>query len=59
MLFDKVAAIDIRYYTDFVRKLTSVDADQAKSNYFKIIDLNKDKKVCERDVFDILLMLED
>jgi len=59
LLFEKVASIDLRYFSEFVRKLVSGDPDAAKQNYFRIIDLNKDKKLCERDIFDLLLMLED
>ena len=44
--------VDFRSYCNNVNKLISIDMKQIKEMYFNILDLNKDKRICETDLFN-------
>lgn len=44
--------VDFRNYCSSVSKLISIDIKQIKEMYFTILDLNKDKRICETDLFN-------
>lgn len=40
-----------KYYIQYLIKFLSLTPDQCKEILFQILDLNKDKRVCETDLF--------
>ena len=47
----------IRYH-EHVQKLLSADMDTMKDILFRLLDLNRDNRVCETDMFNVVHMLE-
>ena len=45
---------DFRKYCDVIKKFVSMDIVACKDLYFTFLDINKDKKVCETDIFNVI-----
>ena len=54
----KQGGFDFRQYCEALRKFVSIDAQQSKDLFFVFLDKNKDKKVCETDLFNVIKSLE-
>ena len=52
-------SVDLRNFSELVRKMVNAEPAKTKELYFQLLDLNKDKKLCERDMFQLLLTIED
>jgi len=50
---------NFRVFTELVRSLLNSPVNKSKEEFFNILDLNNDKKVCERDMFQMILLIED
>ena len=44
-------------FHEHVDKLLSMDMIGIRDVFFNLIDLNRDKKICEADLFNVLKML--
>lgn len=54
-----MSSVGVRDFGELVRKMVNAEPARAKELYFQLLDLNKDKKLCERDMFQLLLTIED
>ena len=51
--------IDYELYCDIVQKFIALDEYTIKEIMFGILDFNKDKKVCETDLFNSIKLIDN
>ena len=50
--------IDHRQYCDLIQKYVSIDLAQIKEVFFSFLDVGKDGKICETDMFEAFKSLD-
>ena len=52
--------MDFKQYCELVEKfIENLDVKLCKSLFFQIIDMNKDKQICETDLFNCFKIIDD
>jgi Ca2+-binding EF-hand superfamily protein len=51
-------SLDFRQYCEAIKKFVSIDVNASKELFFNFLDKNKDKKVCETDLFNVIKSIE-
>lgn len=52
-------AVSFKEYCYFLTKFVSIDFKTCKELFFNYVDMNKDKLVCETDLFKLMKSLSD
>ena len=55
----KTRQFDYRGYCSLMQMVLNQSPDIAKAKFFQVLDLGEDRKVCEKDLWEFFLKLED